>query len=202
MDNKKIKQISKQISKSLINWNFDKAIIFIFCLLISLPSISQTNEKLELALEYNHSGNIKYQNKDYFGAIQDFTEALKLDPKLAKKNGIYYNRGYAKMKVNDLIGAIMDFNKSIDNDFRLDKGITGIASEAKGDCKYELGDFRGAILDYTTALSIFPKSKDCLIGRGFAKLVTDDLNGACLDWSKAGNYGSSAAYELINEYCN
>ena len=43
---------------------------------------------------------------------------------------------------------------------------------------------------------------DAYNNRGVAKLGLKDLDGACLDWSKAGELGHSGAYDLIKQYCN
>ena len=51
-------------------------------------------------------------------------------------------------------------------------------------------------------IEINPKSYSAYNNRAFSKLRLGDKNGACLDWSKAGELGYYDAYELINEYCN
>jgi hypothetical protein len=38
--------------------------------------------------------------------------------------------------------------------------------------------------------------------RGTAKYQLDDKEGACLDWSKAGELGYASAYIMIEEYWN
>jgi len=38
--------------------------------------------------------------------------------------------------------------------------------------------------------------------RGYAKYSLGDKDGACLDWSKAGELGYSDAYDAIKKYCN
>ena len=37
--------------------------------------------------------------------------------------------------------------------------------------------------------------------RGSAKYILEDMIGACLDWSKAGELGYSDAYTSIKDYC-
>ncbi|CAN5314045.1 hypothetical protein BH10BAC1_BH10BAC1_06250 [soil metagenome] len=54
---------------------------------------------------------IKFEEKDYEGAIVLFDKAIKLNPEFAYA---YSNRGYAKMKLNDLKGARKDILKSLE----------------------------------------------------------------------------------------
>ena len=56
-------------------------------------------------------------DKDWFGAIQDFTQAIKLDPSNASA---YMGRGAARANVVDLLGALDDLNKA--KDFFLQSG--------------------------------------------------------------------------------
>lgn len=61
----------------------------------------------------NNRGNAREQMGDYQGAIDDYTDALKLVGDLAY---IYCNRGFAKTNMLDYDGALLDFEKSIDLD--------------------------------------------------------------------------------------
>jgi tetratricopeptide (TPR) repeat protein len=59
----------------------------------------------------NNMGIVKQKNrKDYKGAIEDFTKAIKVNPKNPKS---YYNRGKAKKEAKDYNGAIEDFTTAI-----------------------------------------------------------------------------------------
>lgn len=40
------------------------------------------------------------------------------------------------------------------------------------------------------------------MNRGKAKYNLRDIDGACLDWSKAGELGRSDAYDVIKKKCN
>lgn len=82
------------------------AIIISFCT-INLFCSSQTAET------YYVLGKIKYDKKDYKGAIEDFSFAVKLNPNSSE---YYYYLGCAKEKMDDP-SAELDFNKSfhIDN---------------------------------------------------------------------------------------
>jgi hypothetical protein len=65
-----------------------------------------------------------------------------------------------------------------------------------------LEDYRGAILDFNMAIELNPKSGDAYYSRGLAKIALNDVNGGCLDLSKAGELGYDRAYEVIKKLCN
>ena len=72
----------------------------------------------------------------------------------------------------------------------------------RGNAKYDLQDFRGAIQDYSKAIELDPSYAKAYYNRGDTKYFLNDIDGACLDWSKAGELGYYDAYDRIKEYCN
>ena len=90
---------------------------------------------------------MKYYLEDYQGAIEDYTQAIRLKPDLAEA---YYNRGLAKSDLGDKQGAIADFNEAI----RLKPDYAN-AYYNRGDAKYALGDKQGAIEDYREAAWLY-----------------------------------------------
>ena len=91
-----------------------------------------------------------------------------------------YN-GYKKAEKGDYQGAFEAFNKAIELDPKLaeDSKIRGI-------------DFRSylrAIADYNKAIKLDPKFAIAYFNRGNNKCELSDNEGACLDWSKAGELG-------------
>jgi tetratricopeptide (TPR) repeat protein len=154
----------------------------------------------DLALAYCNRGNAKNCLEDYKGAIVDLTKAIALDPSMAQA---YSNRGLAKLGLEDDNGALADCNKAIELDPDLAE-----AYYCRGFAKSHFQDYRGAIADFTQI--IFNSSgstaewliSNAYLGRGLAKVQSSDINGACLDWKKAGKLGSETAYELIKANCN
>ena len=57
---------------------------------------------------------------DYAGAIEDYTQAIELDPKFAEA---YFNRGNAKHSSGDYAGAIEDYTKAIELDPKVCSGL-------------------------------------------------------------------------------
>jgi V8-like Glu-specific endopeptidase len=95
-------------------------------------------------------GNEKASNKDYKGAIADYTEAIKLTPNYYKS---YYNRGLARRELGDKQGAITDYTQAIKINPNLAQAYYN-----RGIARYGLGDKQGAITDYCT-FAHFAKAK-------------------------------------------
>ena len=64
-----------------------------------------------------------------------------------------------------------------------------------------LGDYEGAISDYTDALKINPKSTTAYSNRGNSKYRKGDKSGACDDWKKALELGDKDAQSKLDQYC-
>jgi tetratricopeptide (TPR) repeat protein len=89
----------------------------------------------------------KYRQKDYKGAIADYTEAIRLNPKY---DTAYNNRGVARSELGDPKGAIADYNTALK--------INPTYAEAynnRGVARSELGDKQGGIADLQKAADLF-----------------------------------------------
>ena len=117
-----------------------KLLYLLFLLNITSFTYSQT------AQDYLLRGNEKTKNKDYAGAISDFSKAIELNPNFI----LAYNfRALNKGLLEDDIGAILDLTmilKLNPND--------GSAYLNRAASKSVLQDYRGAILDYNKAIEI------------------------------------------------
>ena len=69
-----------------------------------------TETKLTDWEEYYFRGNEKFDSEDYEGAIEDFSESIKLKPDAAT----YLISGMSKVKIDDSSGAKSDFIRSIE----------------------------------------------------------------------------------------
>ena len=67
----------------------------------------------------------------------------------------------------------------------------------RGDAKFNLQDYTGAIQDYSKVIELNPKDATAYFGRGWAKEMLKDKWGALQDLSKAGELGYAKAYEQI-----
>ena len=128
--------------------------LFIVLLFIPFVSFGQT------VADYVKSGFAKFELKDYYGAISDYTKSIELNP---NENDLYNFRGNAKFKLKDYYGAISDYTKAIELDPN-DK----YAYTDRGLSKYNLRNLNGACADWKKAAEL--GSKDA------AKWVAKDCN--------------------------
>jgi tetratricopeptide (TPR) repeat protein len=66
--------------------------------------------ELALAEAFNNRGVLRKINGDLEGALQDYNEAIRLDPNHAKA---FYNRSLARREKGDVRGAQDDYNEAI-----------------------------------------------------------------------------------------
>jgi tetratricopeptide (TPR) repeat protein len=154
----------------------------------ALPVASNLN-----AADYLLSGDEKEEKGDYPGALADYNQVLKIDPKYALA---YNNRGYLKMqRLNDVNGALADFNRSISINptFAIAYSNRGFLKEEK------LKDFNGALADYGKSLQIDPTDANVYHNRGLLKAEKmNDIKGAVADYSKA----IAVDPKYVNAYIN
>jgi Flp pilus assembly protein TadD len=71
-------------------------LIYLFLVVVCLNAISLSQTK-QIASTWFQSGKEKANDKDYYGAVDDFTRAIELSPNFAKA---YYHRAIAYLKYN------------------------------------------------------------------------------------------------------
>ena len=62
-------------------------------------------------------------------------------------------------------------------------------------------DWYGSISEFNKAIKINPKDGNLYWGRGIAKIIIDDMKGACSDWRKASSLGIKETGKLFKENC-
>lgn len=171
---------------------------------------------------------IKSDQNDYRSAIEDYTEAIKINP---QNENAYNNRGNAKDNHHDYKGAIVDYNMVEElnpkdqqvyrsrghSRYELKDYYGAIEDYTKaieinprydanwtqrGMAMYELQDYRGAIADFNRVIEMNPKEGYVYYYRGMAKIRIGQKDGGCMDLSKAGVNGYGEAYEQIKKQCN
>nr|DBA25747.1 TPA: hypothetical protein GDO54_010097 [Pyxicephalus adspersus] len=65
----------------------------------------------DLATAYNNRGQIKYFRVDFYEAMDDYTEAIKVSPNFEVP---YYNRGLVLYRLGFFDEAIKDFQKVLE----------------------------------------------------------------------------------------
>jgi tetratricopeptide (TPR) repeat protein len=155
--------------------------------------------------------NGKYEQKDYQGAIADYTEAIRLNPNYVYA---YLGRGNARDDLGDKQGAIADYNQAIKinpnyadayynrgyvrNNLEDKQGAIADYTQAikinpnyanayynRGYVRDDLGDYQGAIADYTQAIKINPNDADTYNNRGISRSNLKDYQGAIADYTQA-----------------
>ena len=110
-------------------------------------------------------------------AIEQFTEAIKADPKNANA---YYDRGLSHALKGNLDQAISDFNSA------LEIQPNGAAAYMnRGYAYYKKGNIDHAISDYNTAVQIKPDFFEAYRNRGDAYAKRGEYDKAIADFSKA-----------------
>jgi len=151
------------------------------------------------ASDYRESGNVKYDKGDFDGAIADFTQAIKIEPKFAKA---FQDRAKANEAKGNLVGAIADYTKEIE--------LTPLNTRAyidRGIVRQKSGDLDGALTDYSKVTELDPDnpvaynniawvlatSSDASVRNGPKSL--DNATKACelTGWSIPTVYGTLAA---------
>ena len=133
------------------------------------------------ARTYRDRGLAKQKKGDLDGAMADYNQAIKLDPKFT---GAYNNRGNIKLKKGDLKGAMADYNQAIQLDSKYYRAYNN-----RGLVRFREGDLNGALADYNQAIALNPKYGLAYRNRGNAKQKRGDLNGAIADFDRAIKVG-------------
>jgi len=113
-------------------------------------SIMAGNEKLTSAEAYLNRGNAYYSKSDIDGAIEDYTEAIRLNPKYADA---YFNRGNVYKSENNFEKAIADYSEAI----RLDPKFADAYCN-RGTIYGMKGDFDKASADFKAILQLSPNN--------------------------------------------
>jgi tetratricopeptide (TPR) repeat protein len=93
-------------------------------------------------MDYNRLGLAKSESGDYQGAIDDYTQALNLNPDWC----LYYNRASARCRLGDYEGAVDDYTQVLN----LNPGDE-VSYIRRGYARMQLGDYEGAINDNAQA---------------------------------------------------
>ncbi|MDZ7956216.1 tetratricopeptide repeat protein [Nostoc sp. DedQUE09] len=149
------------------------------CITLSVAAWQLRSPKLVIDAQKTlyQEGVNKYELGKYDGAVEDFNQAIKLDP----QNALAYNRrGDAYYRLGDYEQAQADSSQAIllnpqDANAYFDRGFALSA----------LGKYKEAIADYTQAIKLNSKDAYAYYGRGLARAQSKDNKGAIGDFSKA-----------------
>ena len=148
-------------------------------------AIAITNKLLTLRENINEyfyldKGNLKADLNDFVGAIEDYTNAIRINPQFGTS---YSSRGSSKFNINNFLEAIEDFTKAIEINI-----IDSASYCGRGASKHMISDYFGAIEDYTKAIEIERQIEgirdelpEAFFGRSKAKAKIGDFEGSKKD---------------------
>jgi tetratricopeptide (TPR) repeat protein len=136
---------------------------------------------------YNNRGSAYDDKGDYDRAIQDFNEAIDLDP---NHETAYYGRGNAYKRKGDYDHAIQDFNEAIHLNPNFERAYCD-----RGNAYIDKDNYDRAIQDFNQAIRLNPKDANAYNNRGVAYERKDDYAQAIQNYNQAillnSNYTSA-----------
>jgi Flp pilus assembly protein TadD len=133
----------------------------------------------------------KSSQKNYQSAIEDYTEAIRLNPNYYQA---YNNRGSARENLGDKKGAIIDFNSALKINPNYATGYYN-----RGVARLNLGDNdEVAMTDFNQALKINPNYAQAYVNRGIAHRRLGNPNKAIADHNQALKINPNFAYAYAN----
>jgi tetratricopeptide (TPR) repeat protein len=178
---------------------------------VPLDDIERFEMQINLSNEMSYltlliMGLSRYEIKDYAGAIERFTDALKLpaNPTVISPAVIYSYRGNAFSIQNDLDKAIADYTQAVTL-----QADNAEVYHNRGIAYGEKRDYGSAIGDFTRVLELDPDYVIDYYNRGYAYDLKGDDKSAIADYSRAINLkpdyadaynNRGIAYDEIGEY--
>ncbi|GAB4331962.1 MAG: hypothetical protein OHK0038_07230 [Flammeovirgaceae bacterium] len=156
-------------------------------------SINKALENEPFVEGYWQRGVLKFEEKNYGGAISDFDSVLMLQP-------LHYeallNRGLCFSQLKNYQNALNDFKKVIAIEPENPKGYT-----CKANVYMKTKEYLRAIEAYKISLNIDSLQANVLFNMGVAYQGLKNIEKACEFWQKAAHLGSQQAKEVILKKC-
>lgn len=123
------------------------------------------------------AGNAHVAQKDYKAAIEDYGQAIAVDPTFT---AAYNNRGLARTEIADYDGAIADFTAALryepeNSGFRYNRGRAYAGKQATAQ----------ALNDFDEAIRLKPDYASAYSDRGLLRLERKDYAAALRDYNEA-----------------
>ncbi len=156
--------------------------------------LSQAIEKNpRLPYSYAERGLIRMKAGNLKGALEDYNEAIRLDPADAD---YWLNRGIIKEQSKDLNGALADYHQVITLKADYEKGWL-----SHGNVLVKLNRFAEAIEDYNVAITYFPEYGLAYYNRGLTWHRLGKKAEACKDLDQAKKYGTKVDQKVVTTIC-
>ena len=143
----------------------------------AIQLVNKALEEEKTSIAYLYRAISKHNLEDYYGAIEDYSRAIEINP---NSEMTYYNRAKSKYDLRDYKGAFEDFTRAIEI-----KPNFGFAYNNRGISTNDLKDYKSAIEDYTRAIEINPNFALSYNNRGVSKTNLKDYKGAIEDFTRA-----------------
>jgi tetratricopeptide (TPR) repeat protein len=142
-------------------------------------AVIKTGEQVlrRLAAAYNNRGVAYRLKANYAKAIDDFNEAIRLEPKNANA---FNNRGVAYRNMGDLDRAVADYDQAI-----LIKPDYFAAFYNRGLALADKHEYAKSVADFTAVLQVDPKNPVVLYRRGATLLKSGDVEAGNADLATA-----------------
>jgi tetratricopeptide (TPR) repeat protein len=134
-------------------------------------------ENKQLALEAYNQGVMCWSQGRPQDALRFYTEAIRLDDKMANAYG---NRGVVRAALRDFKGALEDYSRAIKYDPKNHRSYYNRAQ-----VREKIDDIAGAIQDYTTAHTLNPHDEEVICNRGIAYRLAGNYEKALVDLAAA-----------------
>lgn len=145
----------------------------------------------DVAITYKNRAEARSFLGDNQGAVEDYTQAIKINPQ------------YADVSKNPNIARYIAKNQPGFNQTIPINSQDANAYKNRGNVRADIGDYQGAIADYTQAIQINPHLADVYYNRGNVRCDVGDEEGAIADYTQAiqinANY-ADAYYNRGNIY--
>ncbi len=133
----------------------------------------------------------KLNRGDYPAALEDFKQALRLNPNFTEA---YVCQSIIRYYQGDHLGAIEDCNQVL----RISPRNANVYNN-RGLNRVALGDYQGAIADFDQALEIEPDHAKAYLNRGYSRLQLQDNWGAIEDFDQALQIDPQAANVYLKQ---
>ena len=128
--------------------------------------------------------------------------ALIYPPGITRENSekaiIHFNNGNQNYIEGKFSAAIAEFTMAI----KLNPGYYKAYNNRAIIRAFSLKQFSASLSDFDSAIRLNPSYGDAYMGRGSVKFQLKDLDGACRDWRRGADMGSTKALKLIEKTCS
>ena len=152
--------------------------------------LNANQETKNRAVIYGSRGVAYYSKGDYDRAIQDATEAIRLNP---NEPSFYYTNGLAYKKKGDFDHSIQNFDAAI----RLNENFER-AYYDRGNAYIDKEEYDRAIQDFNKAVHLNPNNANNYNNRGVAYMRKGDYSRAVQDYNQAIHLNSNDTAAYLN----